>query len=213
MYGLQKSLHDEQQYAYLLTLPNLYDAEPSQRWPLVLFLHGAGERGSNLNVIKVHGPPLLVSEGRKFPFILVSPQCPSNSSWNTAELSDLLDEIEAKYRVDTDRVYVTGLSMGGFGTYNLAMDEPTRFAAIAPMSSGADPDFASLLKGVPIWVFHGDKDPVVPIGGDRDMVTALKAQGADVTFTVIPNGKHDIWDPIYAGNEIYSWLLAHSLKR
>ena len=211
-YGLQKSLGDVTQYKYLLTLPDGYDADTTKHWPLVLFLHGSGERGSDLEAVKVHGPPKLVAAGRKFPFVLISPQCPDGSWWNSDQLSDLLDDIEAKYRIDTDRVYLTGLSMGGYGTYDLAMEEPARFAAISPISGAADPDFAYLIKGVPDWSFHGVKDPTVPYTDDKTFTDALKDAGGDVRFTAFPDGGHDVWTQVYAGDDIYTWLLSHTLK-
>ena len=119
-------------------MPKAAAAEPSKRWPLVLFLHGAGERGTNLNAVAVHGPPKLVAAGREFPFILASPQCPSGQVWNPTTLLALLDELQASLPVDGRRVYVTGLSMGGYGTWELAVKHPERFAAVAPICGGGE---------------------------------------------------------------------------
>ncbi len=125
---------------YLLYLPADYGKDAKKKWPLIMFLHGAGERGNNLEVVKKHGPPKMIAQGKSFDFIVVSPQCPNDLWWpeQTDVLITLLDEIEAKYRVDTDRVYLTGLSMGGFGTWTLAAKYPNRFAAIAPICGGSE---------------------------------------------------------------------------
>src|SRR5438067_11719457 len=138
---------------YLLFLPEGYSKDTDKKWPLMLFLHGAGERGSDVNKVKVHGPPKIVEKRKDFPFIVVSPQCPADSWWRAFELLSLLDEIQKDYRVDPDRVYLTGLSMGGFGTWELASQAPQRFAAIAPICGGGNPALARRIKDLPIWVF------------------------------------------------------------
>lgn len=194
---------------YLLYLPEDYTKDSQKKWPLILFLHGAGERGSDLNKVKIHGPPKIVQGKRDFPFIVVSPQCPEGSWWESSSLKVLLDEIEAKYRVDPDRVYLTGLSMGGFGTWELATRYPDRFAAIAPICGGGKPLLAGALKGVSVWVFHGDADPVVPVQNSDDMVEALKQVGADVKYTRYPGVQHDSWTATYNNPELYKWFLSH----
>jgi predicted peptidase len=195
---------------YLLYLPKDY-AEGKQAFPLVLFLHGAGERGNDLEKVKIHGLPKLVNEGKDFPFIVVSPQCPDLMLWNTDLLSSLLDEIEANYRVDKNRIYVTGLSMGGHGTWSLALAQPNRFAAIAPVCGWADTTKASLIAHLPIWVFHGAKDNVVPVQASESMVNALNNFGSDVKLTIYPEANHDSWTETYNNEELYIWFLKHSL--
>lgn len=194
---------------YLLFLPEGYEAEKEKRWPLMLFLHGAGESGSDLEKVKAHGPPKLLGSKTDFPFIIVSPQSPGRG-WNAETLNALLDDLEAHYRVDPDRIYLTGLSMGGFGTWALAASRPDRFAAIAPICGGGNPRDAEKLKGLPIWVFHGGKDPVVPLGASEAMVNALKDVGATgVKFTVYPDAGHDSWTESYANPALYEWFLSH----
>jgi predicted peptidase len=190
---------------YLLYLPKDYAGKPA--WPLMLFLHGAGERGDNLDVVKVHGPPKLIAAGKEFPFIVVSPQCPKGRWWNAFELAALLDEISEKYKVDQDRIYVTGLSMGGFGTWSLAAYQPKRFAAIMPICGGGDAIVTKLFKTVPAWVFHGAKDSVVPVERSEVMVDALEKAAGTVKFTVYPEAGHDAWTETYANPEVYQWLL------
>ena len=196
---------------YLISLPDGYDKDKNKQWPLLLFLHGSGERGNNLNQIKHHGPPLLISKGKKFPFIVVSPQCPKGSWWKTPEMGNLLDEVEAKYRVDKKRVYCTGLSMGGFGTWSLAMEYPNRFAAIIPICGGGDPKDVTRIKDIPTWVFHGDKDTAVILKRSTEMIDALKNIGSKPSFTVYPNVGHNSWTQTYNNDDIYRWLLKHSL--
>src|SRR6266404_2818515 len=140
---------------YLLFLPEGY-GKTRQRWPLMLFLHGAGESGTNLANVKTHGPPKIVDSKPDFPFILVSPQSPGRG-WNPDTLNALLGRIIRKYRVDKDRVYLTGLSMGGYGTWALAAAHPEKFAAIVPICGGGNPVDAKKLARVPVWVFHGAK--------------------------------------------------------
>jgi predicted peptidase len=191
---------------YLLYLPGGYDKE-DKAWPLVLFLHGAGESGRDLNKVKIHGPPKLIEAGKKFPMIVVSPQSP-RMGWDVPTLNALLDEIVATHKVDKDRVYVTGLSMGGFGTWALAAAYPDKFAAIMPICGGGDPHDAVKLKHLGIWVFHGAKDNVVPPNRSENMVKALKEHGAkNIQFTLYPNAGHDSWTQTYDNPEVWDWLL------
>ena len=195
---------------YLLFLPEGY-GKTDKRWPLMLFLHGAGERGNDLNKVKVHGPPKIVGEKKDFPFIVVSPQCPKSALWNNKldVLINLLDEIIAQYDVDTERVYLTGLSMGGYGTWALASKYPNRFAAAAPICGGGMRIMAFGLKDVPIWAFHGAKDSVVPLEESEEMVAAVKARGGNAKLTVYPEAKHDSWTETYNNPELYKWFLKH----
>ena len=192
---------------YLLYLPQEYE-EDGKEWPLLVFLHGAGEVGDNLELVKKHGPPKLIAQGKQFPFIVVSPQSPQRG-WNPHAVAALVDEICTQYRVDRSRIYLTGLSMGGFGTWQTAALYPEKFAAIAPICGGGDPRWAKTLKQIPTWVFHGAKDRVVPIAFSRRMVEALKAAGADVKFTVYPNAGHDAWTETYNNPKLYEWFLSH----
>ena len=197
---------------YLLFLPKSYGENPQQKWPLILFLHGAGERGDDIELVKKHGIPKIIEQKEDFPFIAVSPQCPKFSWWTTEleALNALLDEILETYAVDENRVYLTGLSMGGYGTWHLAMMYPERFAAIAPICGGGDPEKVSVLQNVPAWVFHGGKDTVVSPEESEKMVDALKASGGDVQFTLYPEAGHDSWTETYDNPELYEWFLKHT---
>ena len=196
---------------YLLSLPDGY-AKSRKRWPLVLFLHGAGESGNDLQKVKVHGPPKLVETKGAFPFILVSPQCPGRG-WNPDVLNAFVDTLIRKYCVEKDRVYVTGLSMGGYGTWALAAAHPEKFAAIAPICGGGSPADAPKLAPLPIWVFHGAQDPTVPLKRSEEMVEALRAAGGNPKFTIYPEAGHDSWTATYENPEFYQWLLAQKRPR
>jgi predicted peptidase len=193
---------------FLLFLPKEY-GKTVKKWPLIMFLHGSGERGKDLELVKKHGPPKMVESQPDFPFIVVSPQAPAGSGWSPVELNALLDEVIQHVAVDTDRMYLTGLSMGGYGTWAFAVEYPDRFTAIAPVCGAGDTDRACRLKNVPIWAFHGAKDDVVPVRDDQEMVDAVKACGGDVRFTVYPDAGHDAWTETYANPELYQWFLAH----
>jgi predicted peptidase len=198
---------------YLLYLPADY-GKAKKNWPLIMFLHGAGERGNNLEVVKKHGPPKMIAQGKQFDFIIVSPQCPNDLWWpeQTDVLINLLDEIEKNYRVDTDRVYLTGLSMGGFGTWTLAERYPQRLAAIAPICGGSERYAANRLKSVPVWAFHGANDKVVPVEKSQEMVNAVKAAGGDAKLTIYPEAEHDSWTQTYENPELYQWFLSHRIS-
>jgi predicted peptidase len=198
---------------YLLFLPEDYGKEEKQ-WPLMMFLHGAGERGSDLEKVKVHGPPKIVENRKDFPFIVVSPQCPEDSWWaeEVEMLINLLDDIVAKYDVDTERIYLTGLSMGGFGTWALASKYPERFAAIAPICGGGGHFGAYKLKDMPVWVFHGAKDKVVPLKESEDMVEAIRGFGGNAKLTIYPEAGHDSWTETYDNQKLYDWFLGHHKK-
>ncbi len=195
---------------YLLFLPEDY-GEQEKDWPRMLFLHGAGERGNDLQKVKVHGPPKIVEKQEDFPFIVVSPQCPEGDWWDEKldVLTNLLDDIVARYDVDTDRIYLTGLSMGGYGTWALASKYPDRFAAIVPICGGGKRFMAYRLKDTPVWAFHGAKDSVVPLEESEEMVEAINDRGGNAKLTVYPDAGHDSWTKSYDNQELYDWPLEH----
>lgn len=218
---LKFSLTREVEMPYLFHLPKEYQAEGNKRWPLMLFLHGAGERGTDVQRVAIHGPMQLVKQGTNVPFIIVAPLCPTGEQWQNDSLLKLLDTVTATYAVDTDRIYLTGLSMGGYGTWNLGVSRPEKFAAIAPICGGGQLLDVLLsgygrpsnpLQALPVWAFHGAKDPVVPLEESERMVNALKRIGAkDVKLTVYPEADHNSWTLTYNNPEFYQWLLSHSL--
>jgi predicted peptidase len=195
---------------FLLYLPKDYNER--EKVPLIIFLHGRGERGEDINLVKKHGPPKLINEGKEFPFIIVSPQCPSNQWWSAEFIYALLNEITEKYKVDENRIYLTGMSMGGFGTWDMALHYPGMFAAIAPVCGGGNSRNVCSLKDLPVWVFHGEKDPVVSVNESKKMVDALKRCGGDVQLTIYPEAGHDSWTETYDNPKLYEWFLQHSKK-
>jgi predicted peptidase len=198
-------------FRYWLHLPTGYGQDPAQRWPFILFLHGAGERGDNLDLVKVHGIPKLVVDQPEFPFVVASPQCPEEHWWSaeTDGLLALVADLQARYAIDPARLYVTGLSMGGFGTWSLALAAPERFAAIAPICGGlyGPARMVARLKDLPVWAFHGVKDPVVPFDQSARLVKALEEMGGRARLTAYPEAGHDAWSETYANPELYHWLL------
>ena len=199
---------------YLLYLPEDYGKE-QKRWPLMIFLHGAGERGDDLNKVKVHGPPKLIEQGKEFPFIIISPQCPDDIWWPTMieTVMALIDETIENYDVDESRIYLTGLSMGGYGTWTIASTYPDRFAAIAPICGAGMPIIADKLKAMPIWAFHGDEDPTVDPDESRKMVDSVNAAGGNAKLTMYEGVGHDSWTQTYDNGELYDWFLRHKKGR
>ncbi len=192
---------------YLLYLPTKYGTA-SEKHPLILFLHGSGERGKHLPMVKKHGPPKLVEERKDLPFIVVSPQLSKdNQLFSPHAVTALLDDVVAKYDVDPDRIYLTGLSMGGGGTWHVAALQPGRFAAIAPICGWTDPRDAVKLGKLPVWAIHGDVDGAVPYMETEQMVDALRNAGGNVKFTIHHDGNHDTWTATYGMPEFYEWLL------
>ena len=206
---------------FLLFTPKGYDSGSSKRWPLMLFLHGAGERGNDIWKVTKHGPPKNVAENPDFPFVVVSPQCPDGEIWSSESLLGLLDKVIQELKVDPERVYLTGLSMGGYGTWDLGLRHPERFAAIVPICGGGDLITVLLAEGerkqalqsLGIWDFHGGKDPTVPVEESQRMVDLLKKVGVkDARVTVYPEAGHDSWTETYRNPELYEWLLSRSRK-
>jgi predicted peptidase len=208
---------------YLLFLPRGYATQREGLWPLILFLHGAGERGTNVWRADIHGPNKYIAAHPDFPFILITPLCSSNKVWSGEILSGLLNEAVKKYKVDTNRVYLTGLSMGGFGVWDLALATPERFAAVIPIAGGgndlpivlartgfASPENVAALKSLAFWAFHGAKDTVVGPDESERMIAVLKRLGvAEAKITIYPNATHNSWEQTYNNPEIYDWLLQH----
>ena len=211
----------QKELSYLQFLPKGYQADSKKRWPLILFLHGSGERGTDIWKVAVHGPPKIVEKDPDFPFIVISPQCPEGEIWSSEVLLWLLTKVEQQLRVDPARVYLTGLSMGGYGTWDLGLTHPERFAAIVPICGGgqlvpiivAEGAKQEALRSLGVWAFHGGKDTVVPSEESERLVNLLKSKGAqDVKLTVYPEAGHDSWTEAYNDPEVYKWLLAHERR-
>lgn len=194
---------------FQLYLPPL---KAGERLPLLVFLHGSGERGDDVEKVKVHGPPKLAAQGRQLPFIVISPLLGKDQDWDAARIMALIDAAQARLPVDAGRIYLTGLSRGGHATWNIAAQYPQRFAAIAPVAGRGKPEQACALREVPVWSFHGDADGVVPIAGNQAMVDAVRACGGKPRFTVYPGVGHDSWTASYDNPELYAWLLKYRIE-
>lgn len=196
-----------QQTSYLLYLPDGYLTDTTKRWPVLLSLHGAGEIGTDIEKVKIHGPAKLIAQGKKFPFIVVSPQS-LTYGWKPEQLHDLLIDIKRKYKVDDERVYVSGLSMGGFGAWEMALKYPREIAAIVPICGGGDTSKLWILRNMPVWCFHGAKDQIVPLASSERMMKELVKYNSSAKFTIYPETYHDSWVEAYNNDSLYTWLLA-----
>ena len=203
---------DDSELKYQLLSPAAAAQPGDEKFPLVLFLHGAGERGSDNKAQLKHGTSNFASEAarQKFPCYVAAPQCSSGKWWNTQAdlLLELIADLQKQHRIDPQRIYVTGLSMGGFGTWELIARKPELFAAAAPVCGGGDPSKAAGFASLPIWVFHGDKDSVVRPELSRSMVEALKKAGGMPKYTEYPGVGHDSWTATYADPAFMEWLFA-----
>ena len=202
---------------YHLYLPRGFDANADKKWPVMLFLHGRGESRGPLSMVAKWGPPRVAARGDDLPFIIISPQCPAESRWaddaQQAGLLELLDHVTENFSADTKRIYLTGLSMGGQGTWTLATNHGERFAAAAVVCGRSDPSQVGKLKDLPIWVFHGTADSVVPEKHSIDMIAAIrKAGGTKVRYTSLEHLGHNSWSAAYAIPELYSWFNRHQRR-
>ena len=192
---------------YLLCLPREYDRQPI--WPLLVYLHGGARRGTDPAWIADGcGPPALIKRGRQFPMIVVAPQCRPGEQFDPDEVLALVDHIVEEFHVDATRIYAAGDSLGGRGTWDVALADPGRFAAIAPVCGVADASRAETLKGVAVWAFHGASDEVMPIRCTQAMIERLQAAGGHATLTVYHEHGHDIGGLTYGNDELYTWLLS-----
>lgn len=198
-------------YSYQLFIPRAADRSTNRSWPLMIFLHGSGERGDDIARVKVHGPPKIADRNPDFPFILISPLLPAEQDWDIAKLDAILDRALATLPVDPTRVYLTGLSRGGHASWRWAAAEPGKFAAVAPVAGRGDPSVACSLKSKPVWAFHGDRDDVVIPEGSFTMVRAIRACGGKPRLTIYPDLGHNAWDPAYDDPALYLWLLSQRL--
>jgi predicted peptidase len=237
-------------YQYLVSLPKAYAENTTKAWPLIIYLHGSGERGSDPWKLARHGPPRLLHPGvSKYAdpikpgtapetaevlanrsastkilseqFIVISPQCPSGNNWDDESVLALLSEAISRYHVDSKRVYLTGNSMGGYGTWSVGLKNPQLFAAIVPICGGNRDEYIlryasehkQELLSLGVWAFHGEKDPTVPVAQSKQVIAMLiKALLIDVKLTLYPDARHDSWTQTYDNPELYKWLLNHVRK-
>jgi predicted peptidase len=207
---MQKTFETKEGYQYLLYLPENYLIS-GKKWPLILYLHGLSEAGSDLKMLKTRGLPKVLDKGVNVPFVVVSPQCPAGEYWLPETLITLLERVVGEHHIDEDRIYLTGISLGGYGVWRTAIDNPGTFAAIAPICSGGIPEGACLIKDLPAWVLHASEDTGVPVSDAEEMVDALKACGGTVRFTIL-EGDQASCDQPYGGQELFDWFLTHRKK-
>ena len=228
----QHAVSNPRGYDYLVSRPWDSPVEAARHWPLILFLHGVNERGAQVTDITRQGLPKLLSASAELSppeleiarevarrFVVVSPQCPHYEVWHDETLLELLDDAIDQFNIDPARVYLTGLSMGGFGVWSIGLQHLQRFAALVPICGGgrindimmAAKKHPAALRDLGVWAFHGARDRVVPLEESERMIDALRVAGVkDVKFTVYPDCEHDSWSASYANPELYPWLLRHS---
>lgn len=218
-HSLQTNISKDLQLRYLLHLPPQAAQDPDRQWPAILFLHGLGESGDDLDLVLEEGLPPYVSAHPQFPFVVIAPQCPRNTWWPELqdEMSRLIEACIDRYPIDTKRFYLTGLSMGGYGAWYYGVTWPRRFAAVVPICGGGTwfhgfPERVQALKDVPVWAFHGALDDVVPLSASAQLVAQLREHDGNVKFTVYPYATHDSWTATYNNPQLYEWLLSHELQ-
>lgn len=210
--GLQAQQTAEKYYReidYLLYLPDGYHDDPAQRWPMVVFLHGSGSAGHDINKVKLNGIPGLIEQGEKYPFIVISPQS-EEQGWNITDLKNLLSNEAKKYRIDYDRIYLTGLSMGGGGTWDLATAYPEFFAAIIPICGNTSQEALEnifQLRHTPVWCFHGAEDEVIKPADSENIIKELREYNPGAKLTVYPGVGHDSWTRTYNDDTVLEWML------
>lgn len=194
---------------YYLYFPEGYTPKTDEKYPLLLFLHGGGESGDSLVTVKRNGPPKLITQGKKFPFLLLAPQNPyKNSWWNTRAVKQLLDSVVTNNAVDPNRIYLTGLSRGGGAAWELAVQYPDTFAALAVVCAMAPVPYAAWInRKMPIWVFHGTEDKSIAVTESDLMVAKLQEMGQDVQYTRYEGVGHNSWKQAYDTEALYEWLV------
>jgi predicted peptidase len=201
---------DAQRYPYAIYVPTDYSDE--RKWPAIVFLNGAGERGADgMLQTRVGIGPAIVTHPKRFGCIVVMPQSQPGMLWQDPAMVALVmacvEAAEAEFNIDAKRIALTGLSLGGFGTWHIGALHPDRFCALGPICGGGDPEQARKLARTPIWAFHGEADPVVPADRTREMVAAVRLAGGDVRYTELPGVGHNSWDAAYGDRQFIEWLL------
>lgn len=231
----RKVVLNEREYCYQVFIPKNYSAQ--QKWPMLLFLHGAGERGNDCNAHTLVGLGKIVrQQSATFPFIVVMPQCRRGQVWHGEMEQQALQALEqtvVEFNGDRNRIYLTGLSMGGYGAFYFAANHPEKFAALVAICGGVVPPrtfpfppqaaaqipqdqpyetIARKIRKTPVWIFHGSADRTIPVTESRNMAAALRALGGNVKYTEYEGVEHNSWDRAYAEKELFPWLLGQKLK-
>ena len=196
-------------YPYLAYTPQGYNENDKKEWPIIIYLHGSSCKGNNLEKLKKYGPPFYLERGMQVDAIVISPQCPTNKNWTVGTwFESFYKELKEKYNFDPSRVYLTGMSLGGFGTWDLASRYPDYFAAVVPLCGGGRTGMVETMKDIPTWVFHGDLDQKVRLSRSEEMVNAMKNLGSEPKFSVLKGQGHSI-QKVYSDQSLYQWLLSH----
>ena len=197
-------------YRYSLYLPKEYSPGSRKKWPLIVFLHGSGERGEDLDVLTRNGPPKMIAAGHAFPAIVASPQAPDHDTWEPHSVKALVDALRREYRIDEDRIYLTGISMGAYGVWDTIMAFPHTLAAAVPICGSAGVKFvaAKRIKHIPLWIFHGSDDSVVPAANSQRIYDALVEAGGTPKLTIYAGVGHDSWTRTYEDPGLWDWLFA-----
>ncbi|MBK7229073.1 MAG: hypothetical protein IPH97_09440 [Ignavibacteriales bacterium] len=214
---IQQEIFDPSTLNYLLFTPRDSSAVENGKFPLILSLHGIGERGEDLWRVKGDGLPKILDGKNDFPFIVVSPQCPSTTEWyydrTDIKINKLIDSVIARYPIDTNRIYLTGFSMGGIGTLDLAIRYPNRFAALMPIAFRIEDGWnLCTIKDIPLWGFHGQHDPIIPLYKAQSVITTLTNCGGSPLFTIYSDLFHDAWTRTYNNPAVFNWLLTKRLE-
>lgn len=219
-------------YQFLLPQAVAENRAGDEKFPLVIFLHGAGERGTDLSKVLIHGVRTFATDEmrKKHPCFVIAPQCPAEKKWVEVDWSldshtmpetnsdslrltlELVESLQKRFPIDANRLYVTGLSMGGYGTWDLIQRFPDRFAAAAPVCGGGDPAHAKRIAKLPVWAFHGAKDTAVKPVRSREMIAAMKSAGGEPNYTEYPDVSHNSWVNAYGTPELYDWMFAQKRK-
>lgn len=197
---------------YVIDLPNDYYLNCDKKFPVILFLHGIGERGNDVNLVKKFGIHRYMKD-LDIPFVVISPQCHENNFWDMhfADIELLLKEIEKEYRIDVNRICLIGTSLGAYGAWNFAMQRPNMFKTIVSIAGGAMlPKYASSLKHMSIYIAHGEKDRSVDISESLVIADALKKEGADVTLDIVSDCGHELCTKIFEKEELYKWIILNN---
>lgn len=196
--------------SYLSYLPKEYSKEVGKKWPLIFYLHGAGEWGNDLEKVKTRGLPKLLEEGLDIPFVVVAPQTAEGRIFSPLLLNELLNKVINEYKIDESRIYMTGISMGAYSTWKYSYEYADRLAAIAPIASG---DYVTkrvwFLRRLPVWIFHNVDDPLAPVSESVNMAQALREHGAKPRLTIYDKADHGGWDETYNNPELYEWFMKH----
>ncbi|MEO8232338.1 MAG: alpha/beta hydrolase-fold protein [Ignavibacteriota bacterium] len=214
---IQQEIYDPSTLNYLMFMPRDSSAVENGKFPLIISLHGIGERGEDLWRVKGDGLPKILDGKNDFPFIVISPQCPLSTEWyydrTDIKLNKLIDSLIARYPVDTTRIYLTGFSMGGIGTLDLAIRYPNRFAALMPIAFRIEDGWdLCVIKDIPFWGFHGQLDPIIPLHEAQSVITTLTNCGGSPTFTIYSDLFHDAWTRTYNNPAVFNWLLTKQLQ-